>query len=521
MTQIIQRLSEEVICRIAAGEVVESPASLLKELIENSLDAKALNITIWIEEGGQERICVEDDGCGMGKEDALLCLERHATSKIFDDQDLYRLHTMGFRGEALAAIGAVSELEIKTSLGREGHLVKMSGGKIVEIGSCVRNRGTTVDVRSLFFNVPARKKFLKKRGHSAMVRVVEAIAMSHPEVSFSLFVDRKKVFDLMATSWKKRIEKLLGPFLYTIEEEVVQGVFSACSEASSSRKEQYLFINRRLIFSPLVSKAVETAYGTRISEGYHPPFVLFLTLSPEEIDVNVHPQKKEVRFADEAKVFRIVEKAVSKLFVETPSFQTPLHFEMPKFFLEKSFDFSREEEATFRPQELSLAFIEKPIAFIEGILFLQKASFLAIDIRLAHARVLYEMMQKKEDKWGIQKLIFPVELDVADEEVVEHLMKLGLECRWMGRKRCAVDAMPAFLDQEELQAFVDLWQQNGKKLDLSCSFYANKRKKEYTFSEALEIWKYLLQCQDQTYDPMGRKIVVSLDYKRLKKCWED
>src|SRR3990167_11104366 len=214
MSQKITRLSNEVINRIAAGEVIEQPASIVKELIENSLDAGARTIAVSVEKGGERLICIEDDGCGMSLEDAKLSIERHATSKIRTEEDLESLMTMGFRGEALAAISAVSRFEMKTFDGGIGTWISASGGFLEKVEPCARNCGTTVMVRDLFFNTPARKKFLKSSAANLaqISRVVETIALAHPEVSFSLVVDGKNVLQTFQESKEKRIRSFL-PFL--------------------------------------------------------------------------------------------------------------------------------------------------------------------------------------------------------------------------------------------------------------------------------------------------------------------
>src|SRR3990167_9268258 len=362
MSQKITRLSNEVINRIAAGEVIEQPASIVKELIENSLDAGARTIAVSVEKGGERLICIEDDGCGMSLEDAklsivkeliensldagartiavsvekggerLICIEddgcgmsledaklsieRHATSKIRTEEDLESLMTMGFRGEALAAISAVSRFEMKTFDGGIGTWISASGGVIEKVEPCARNCGTTVTVRDLFFNTPARKKFLKSSAANLaqISRVVETIALAHPEVSFSLVVDGKNVLKAFQESKEKRIRSFL-PFLSSEVKGVgLWGFIGSPEEAKGHRREQYLFINRRPLFSPLISRAVKMGYGTRISTEAHPSFVLFLDVSPDRIDVNVHPQKKEVRFADEKAIFHLFEKSVSSSF---------------------------------------------------------------------------------------------------------------------------------------------------------------------------------------------------------------
>ncbi|HLB53438.1 MAG TPA: DNA mismatch repair endonuclease MutL [Chlamydiales bacterium] len=517
MSKKIALLSEEVINRIAAGEVVENPASLLKELIENSLDAEARQITVWIEGGGEELIRIEDDGCGMGKEDARLSLERHATSKIRSDEDLQRLHTMGFRGEALAAIAAVSRLDLKTSEGGEGSWIQVDGGKIGETHLCVRNRGTTIEVRSLFFNVPARKKFLKLGKSKAVVQIVETIALANPEVAFTLFVDGKKVLELFPTERKKRIEEVMGQFPITVEEEGVWGLFSAPGEAKAQRREQILFVNKRPLFSPLVAKAVKMGYGTRIEESLYPPFVLFLSLPPEEIDVNVHPQKKEVRFSDERKIFRLVERVVSRSF-ETPTpFVTSLTFAPPAFHWESSEPISFPLEMR-ESKELGLQFEACPIAVMDGFLFVQTKEIYLVDLSLAFARVLYDSISGKKEE--MQRLIWPFEWEAKDEELLEELSGLGMECRLIGKKKMAIDAIPARLDLADLPDFLELWMEK-KRVDWVVCECVRKKKKNYSLEQAFLLWKELQNCQDLQYDPQGKKIWTVVDRGKLKKMVEE
>ena len=512
MSQKIVRLPEDVVNRIAAGEVVENPASLIKELIENSLDAKARRISIWIEGGGEALIQVEDDGCGMSREDCVRCFERHATSKIRSEEDLQRLVTMGFRGEALAAIAAVSRVELKSSDGQEGTLVQVDGGQMHPPVPCARNRGTTIAVRSLFFNVPARKKFLKS-SVSQIVRVVETIAMAHPEVSFTLYSEKKRLVETFPAEHKKRIEHLVGPMAHVVDQEGVWGLLSPAEEAKLQRRGQYLFVNLRPVFSPLISKAVKMGYGTRIGEAVYPSFVLFLSLPPEEIDVNVHPQKKEIRFANERRVFRLVEQAVASCFAPAPSFLEPLVFSPPPF----SF---AEPITPFLPSSpLSFDFpvIEKPIAVVEGFLLLQGEAWLLVDLAAAHARVLYEAL--KEKKGELQTLMWPIEMQVDDELLAEELQEMGIECRWIGKRMLAIDALPSLLNSTDFSDFVLSWKE-GKRIDVAACRYARGTKRQFQLDEAVHLWKQLQQCREKKYDPTGKLIWDQIDKNRLKRMLE-
>jgi DNA mismatch repair protein MutL len=515
MVQKIIRLPVEVINKIAAGEVVENPASIVKELIENSLDAGASQIDIAIEKGGCQLIQVEDNGCGMGPEDAVLSLERHATSKIRTEEDLGRLATMGFRGEALAAVSAVSRFCLKTSNGEVGtHIEGLT------ILPCARNRGTTVIVRDLFFNVPARKKFLKSpsANGAALVRTVESLALAHPEIGFSLKIDGKTQLQVFAEERRKRIEALLEPMPLEAEKGGVWGLFAAPEEAKIHRKGQYVFVNRRAIFSPLIARAVKMGYGTRIESHAYPSFVLFLDLSSELVDVNVHPQKKEVRFSDEGKIFRMVERAVASSFEKTaPSFSRTLSFPQVPF------SFAAEQTSVL-PQfdQASLAFsegvAERPLAVVEGYFFLQAEELLLIDLRAARARVLYESL--KEKKEPAQSLLWPIELEAEEEGIVEELERLGIECRWIGKKTLVIDALPSLLDPEDFPLFLSAWQE-GKKLELASRRYALGSRKKWSVEEAFLLWRQLLKCPDTLYDPGGRRIWDKIDAGRLKKILEE
>lgn len=521
MVQKIARLSEDVVNKIAAGEVVENPASIGKELIENSLDAGATRIEISIEGGGCRLIQIEDDGCGMGPEDALLSLERHATSKIRSEDDLFSLSTMGFRGEALAAVASVSLLEMKTSDGIKATEIEVNGGSVLKTFPCARNRGTTVSVRDLFFNVPARKKFLKSTSANtaAFTRMVETLALAHPEISFSLKSDGKLILQLFPEEKKKRIESLLSFMPFTVEDRGLWGVLASPEEAKIHRRGQYLFINKRPVFSPLISRAVKAGFGTRIAESSYPSFVLFLEVAPDLVDVNVHPQKKEVRFSDESKIFRMVEAAVGNAFTSpAPIFSESLSFPSPSFSLAEETSPMAQKQPTHAPLSFHFPVAERPLAVVEGYLFLQAEDLLLIDLRLARARVLYEALKEKKDT--LQALIFPIEITIEDETVIEELQAMGIECRLIGRRALAVDALPSLLDPEDFSEFFNAWRE-GKKLDLAASRYAKEAKRKFTVDEAYMLWRQLLKCRETVYDPSGRRIWDRIDAEGLKKLLEE
>lgn len=503
----IVRLSESVINQIAAGEVVENPASIIKELVENSIDAGAHQIVIRIRGGGQILIEVEDNGCGMSADDAVLSLERHATSKIRTAEDLSTLSTMGFRGEAVAAIASVSFMEIKTADGNEGTWIKVKGGVVEEITPCARNQGTTVTVRSLFFNVPARKKFQKSiAANTAQVtRVVEIIACANPEIAFSYFSQDERVLHLPKQEKRERIEAIFGSFEHVGAHLDCWGLFKSPSLAKTTRRDQLLFINKRPIFSPLIAKAVKAGYGTRLDEKMYPPFVLFLEVDPALVDVNVHPQKREVRFAQESVLFSRVEKLVSELFEEKPFFTKPLEFEEVPFLLGEAPAFSY--PAIQQTLELEIPF--RALYMLGKYLFLEKDGLYLVDLQSARARIFYEEITSGKPQ--MQTLLWPLEIYETDPEVLESLQKMGIECRWIGEKKMLIETLPSSLDEADFPVFLESWK-DGRRLE-RIKFCPGKR---YSLEEANHIWHRLQSCKDRLYDPSGKKIWTKVEQGNLE-----
>lgn len=306
---VIRVLSSHVANKIAAGEVVERPASVVRELVENAFDSGADRIDVEITAGGRKLISVSDNGCGMERDDAILALERHATSKISDVDDIEHISTLGFRGEALPAIASVSRFRLQTcKTGSDiGTEVRVSGGKMFDVTDAGCPGGTTIEVRDLFFNVPARKKFLRtyqtEMGHVRDIFLTEAL--SHPESSMSLKVDGSMLYTLPASvSIKDRIRDIFGSDHLTSMVDVkgdfsgikVSGMISLPSFTRPDRKEQYFFVNGRPTSAAILSHSLREAYHALISQGRHPVVFVFIELDPGQVDVNVHPAKKEVRF---------------------------------------------------------------------------------------------------------------------------------------------------------------------------------------------------------------------------------
>lgn len=326
---LIQLLDEQTINKIAAGEVVERPSSVVKELVENAIDAGATEITIEVEGGGESLIRVSDNGKGMTREDAQLAVLRHATSKIRSADDLTQVLSLGFRGEALASISAVSKFMLQTrqegdALGTE---LVIEGGTLLHTEDAGCGLGTTITVEDLFFNTPARKKFLKKPQTETtnINHIVTKLALSHPEISFKLIANQKmlvstpgtdKLFDTIGSLYGAKVAAEIVPIDKTEDGVTVRGYLSKPAVLKSSRQWQTFLVNGRTINSRFLAKAIDNAYHSLLPKSGFPMVVLELTLPTEDVDINVHPQKSEVKFADESKLYRLVYHTITEVLTQ-------------------------------------------------------------------------------------------------------------------------------------------------------------------------------------------------------------
>ena len=321
---IINILPDSVANQIAAGEVGDRPAGAVKELLENAMDAGATQIDLVVKDAGRTLIQVIDNGSGMSDSDARLCFERHATSKIHRSDDLFAIHTMGFRGEALASIAAIAQVELRTRLhdSELGTEVRIEGSHIVSQQPTACPPGTSLSVKNLFFNVPARRNFLKKDAVelSHIEEMFKRIVLIHPNIGFLFSSNGKILYDLHPGTLLQRIAGVFGnnykERLYEVEEKTdlvsINGFVGKPEHARRSRSEQYLFVNGRYIKHPALSAAVEKAYDEMLPEGSHPSYFIGLQVDPSRIDVNIHPTKTEVKFVDDHALFSILRSAVKK-----------------------------------------------------------------------------------------------------------------------------------------------------------------------------------------------------------------
>lgn len=319
---IIRLLPDNIANQIAAGEVIQRPASAVKELLENSIDAGATHIKLVVKQAGKSLLQVIDNGCGMSETDARMCFEKHATSKIRAAEDLFNIRTMGFRGEAMASIAAIAQVEMKTRPhdAQVGTLIEIEGMKVLKQEPCQTPEGTSIAVKNLFFNVPARRNFLKSDSVELknIIEEFQRVALAHPKIGFQLFSNDYEMYHLKPGNLKQRIVQLFGDNyaekIVPVEEQSyalhVYGFVGKPEFSKKTRGEQYVFVNNRFIKSPYLNHAVTNAFDQMLPKENFPFYVLFLDIDPAKIDVNVHPAKHEIKFEDEKLVYTFVNLGV-------------------------------------------------------------------------------------------------------------------------------------------------------------------------------------------------------------------
>lgn len=361
----IRILDESVSNIIAAGEVVENPASMIKELLENSLDAESKSIRVEVKNGGRD-VAIIDDGVGMSQEDLLLSIERHATSKISKKDDLYNLYTYGFRGEALSSISAVSKMTLSSRSEEDGvgSQITVLGGKVTSLKDVQRNRGTTIEIKELFFNTPARLKFLRKPT-TEYINIKDIIiqeALSNPDVAIMLILDGKVSIKTSGNGIDNTIVEIFGKNILKNMKKFKLGYLGNGAIYRSTKDSIFTFINNRMVKSKIVENAVIDGYYTKLMKGKYPFAIIFLDVNPRDVDVNVHPSKKVVKFADEEGIYNYVLKEIEETFARDDDFVSPTLQERIEKEESKFLDFSEFEKFTpmkSEPQRFEEMLVEK------------------------------------------------------------------------------------------------------------------------------------------------------------------
>lgn len=559
----IRILAENVASQIAAGEVIERPASVVRELMDNSIDAGAKRILASVQNGGKTYIKVSDDGSGMSRDDLLLCVERHATSKIKSVSDLFAVKTLGFRGEALPSIASVSKMVITTRPGKDlaGYRFKMAGGKPLSIEEAGCPPGTAVVVRDLFYNLPARRKFLKgsRTEMDHIIDIVSRWALPHSEIEFRLDSHDKTLLHFPSTG--DQIFRLANLFGQKIAESMIvareegpeleiQGYLAPCEFSRNRADRLYLYVNGRNIRDRFVARAVIDGYGQRLMKGQYPQAVVFIDVDPSKIDVNVHPTKQEIRFSEGRVLFRkiasLIEKSMSGAF--QVFLDSEFHEEMPVSSL-----FAREpSQVNFQTSLKSKAEDPAPIPQMVRdepriignlgdtyILCQAKDGLLMVDQHAAHERILYEELKDGLAKGAlqIQTLLIPQKLEFSLKETrilldkSEWLSRLGIELDHFGGNTFLLRAIPALLERVDWESFLsELVAEAGKSaleehrnvdesvIVMACHG-AIRAGHPLSSEEMSQLLHRLMEMDLPSNCPHGRPIFRYLHYREIEKMF--
>jgi len=550
MNNKVRILDPLTINKIAAGEVVENAASVVKELIENSLDAGAKKIVIEIVSGGRELISISDDGYGMNYQDALLCVERHATSKISDIDDLWSLQSFGFRGEALSSINAVSDFRLFTHSQEEneGSFVFAEGGKIQSHGKIDGIKGTKIEVRSLFYNVPVRRKFQKSTNsdEQQIAKIVSTMALGHPDIHFELYFDGKKEHFFQVhkdEKLKNRIGDVLGRNIleklkkvcFTSSNWTIEGFIGSPEISKSNRMSQYLFVNKRSIGSLALSFGVKDGFGSTIDTSRHPLFILFLQGPEDQIDVNVHPQKKEIRFLQEEVLKKACSKATSEALFSLP---TQTEESVKREYPPQNFTWSHpilpldiipsevakvptlfEVERSYKILSLvwNYAIVEFsatcPLEELIGKTYL-------VDLKRASKRLTYESFSRS-DTHESEILLIPKCIELPPQEFVhiqsllKTLSKWGFIIREFAKTTFLIEGVPkGFEDVDCDVLFSDLC---TEELTLQTIVTKSSLKLPVSPEMAEQLVSRLLATDNPFFDPSGGKILTPFCAHDLEK----
>ena len=580
----IQTLSTDLRNKISAGEVVERPASVVKELLENSLDAAALEISVVVEKGGQQLIQVRDNGHGIPSNDLPKAVERYSTSKIRTIDDLFQINTFGFRGEALASIASVSEFEIVSSQeDQEGAVITIQNGECSPITPSPMVTGTQITIRNLFYNTPARRKFLKSPRIELrqIIKSLKQAALSHPDVNFKLIADNKEILNVTSESLQERIASLFDP---TYQENLLpvhldkseysfSGYIGNLNLIRSRPEDQFIYLNRRFIKNRLLNSAVYSGYKSLTKRGEFPFFVLNLIIPPDQIDVNVHPMKTEVRFKDEWRIYHILKSgindALSDILGTVPYFgkfnpdvngaENRIAMPQESIIEQKSFSFPQGvhekdqshlqiERAKSYASDLAVRKEKTNNIDVENIWQVHKkyvvseitSGLVIIDQHVAHERILFEeaMNSFEEGNSSSQSLLFPEMIDFSPDEysvlldILPFLEKMGFRMREKEKYKVELEAIPSEMvwgsERSVIKDIIDNYLSHQKEYssmqeNLAASYSCHgavKAGDALTKEEMRELVNRLFATKHPYYCPHGRPIIVQLSLNELDKRFE-
>ena len=578
---VIKKLPSIIIDQIAAGEVIEGPFSVVKELIENSIDAYSSEISIMIYGGGIDKIHIVDNGNGMSEDDLQNAFNRHATSKIVNIEDLNNINTLGFRGEALPSIAAVSQLKASSIYkddDNEGAEVIIHGGEMLKKRKKVGNKGTSIEVSNLFYNIPARKKFLKtvNTEKRKIIKLVKEYSIANPNIAFTFYSDDKEILKLTSSDLKNRIIDIYGSSISnniisiqnTKDAYEIYGYIGNLNTVKKSKGNQYIYINGRSVTSRLLSSAAFSAYQSLVSRGEFPFFAIFINMPNELLDVNVHPAKYEVRFSNEWQLYHLIKSSFSESLKDVMSVIPSMYNKDVK--PKDNIIYAENRELPFPPTISSspssftptseqvdiekvndrLKSLPTPNSDNEGKIIWQihnkyliteiNSGIVIIDQHVAHERILYEQAKAAIDGRGLpsQKLLFPETIKFSSEEylllpdIIPYLSKIGFEIREFGQDTIIVEGIPSDMEVgKEINVIKEIIEKYSHSKEINSSFieymtstYACKASvkagDKLSPHERRFLVDKLFATEHPYFCPHGRPVIINLSIDELDKRFE-
>ena len=571
MSDIIKILPSDVSNKIAAGEVVQRPSSVLKELIENSIDANSTRIQIIIKDAGKNLIQVIDNGKGMSRNDMHLSFIKHATSKINKIEDIFSISSMGFRGEALAAIASVSMVEMESINGNQnGHFIEINGGELLSEKDSNIQEGTSIKIKNIFYNVPARRNFLKSDFVELrhILDVFHRLAISHPEIEFSFINNEEEIFYLKEESLNKRIISIFGekirenliPINESTQIANISGFILKPEFSRKSRSNQFVFVNNRFIKSQFISHSISSSFEGLLKDGYYPGYFLFIDIDPTKIDVNVHPNKTEIKFDDDQNLYSIINSLVKhclgiyqvspvldfdkdpsmdisydqvKSQPTNPTIEINSEFNPFKVFNDEEVSKIINDDMTSH-NKLNLEHDNNQVLKIFQILnkFIvstNKSSLIIINQNLAHQRILYESFLKSifENSVNSQKLVFPIELSLTKKQlllynkIVDEFKSIGFDIIFKN-ELMLIESIPFGIEKNNVEEVIEniLNEEFNVSNDFSTADFFAKRLSKITsiksgqklnMDEQEYIVNHLFSCKEPNLSPDNKQIFITLN----------
>ena len=571
---IIQLLPDHIANQIAAGEVIQRPSSVVKELVENSIDSGATEIQLLVQDAGKKSIHVIDNGCGMSYNDVEKCFERHATSKIKKTDDLFEIHTMGFRGEAMASIASISHIELETKLHDQelGTKVLLKGSKLIKKEQCSCSNGTSIKIKNLFFNIPARRKFLKS-DNVEMRHISEEfnrIALAYPNCKMQFYHNKKELLFLKENNFRQRIVNVIGlknnEYLVPVNEVTslvnLSGFICKPEYAKKTRGEQYIFVNNRFIKNYHIQSAISKAFEGLISENHFPSYFINLKVDAKTIDINIHPTKTEIKFEDEKSIYAIIRSAVRKSlgqynispsidFIQENAFNISsalnLNIKQPEIKVDHSYNPFKNENNKQTKNDFEIIFEEnqqkkEEFKSLNNDYFIKFSDqdIIVIHTRRAHQRILFEyyLHNMKSATSITQKLTFPKKISLAKNDVLvfneieKNLKNIGFKFEKNDENEIVFSGLPSDFNENKLQNTIEDIIENFKNND---SFEEN-RKNIIAFSlskklvvdrkillneiEMKNMYNELQKCEQSDFTFDGKPILMKIETTDLNKYFK-